>query len=432
MISSHRKISFILFIFICLLSLLLFFSSCRLFSNQSQSSESVATPTATVPPTPTATPIPYAEYQLKNGDTVYSVFMEMGIESSSIYHLLEESKETYNLADVTAGKTISYRLEDGEISEILYPVDDERQFVVCKSENGEYACSIKELPFEIRPQVYQGTIETSLWDSAINAGLDPNTLMALAGIYDWEIDFNTEFRKNDSFEMLVEKKYLDGEFHHFGQILAANIIVEEKEHPAFFFLDPEGRTDYYDLEGNCLRKTWLKAPLQFSRISSGFSSSRRHPILKIVRPHWGVDYAAPAGTPVRAIADGRITFAGTKGGYGRYIHMKHGSSPYETGYGHLKGFARGIKKNNKVKQGQIIGYVGSTGLSTGPHLDFRVYYYGKPINPLKVKKEPARKVSEEFRKDFLQIIHSCVSQFPKPTFTAKLHVSEADKPELEE
>lgn len=361
---------------------------------------SKSTPTAVVTTTPT--PIPLTKYILKSGDTIYSVLCQNGLSSADADNMISSCRSMYNLAKVSAGKTIKFRIVDDVLSEFLYDIDKEN-FVKIENKEGKFKCSLEKKNFIIENKVFSNSITSSFWAAAIEVNLDPHSLMELAAIFDWDIDFNTEFRKNDSFSVIIEAKLLAGKFHHFGKILAANFVVNGKNHAAIRFQTSNGRVDYFDLSGNCLRKNFLKAPLKYTRISSRFSAHRFHPILKIVRPHWGVDYAAPSGTPVRSLADGVVIFAGRNGGYGNYCKIKHGSSPYITGYGHLKGFARGIRKGKHVKQGQIIGYVGKTGLATGPHLDFRVYYYGKPINPLKIKAKPARKLPEKDNIEFTKL-----------------------------
>lgn len=394
---------------IVLFMIVLFTYSC---SGPPQQRKPIQDPTPA--PTATPTPVPYVSHQIKKGDTCFDIFTEEGVHPRQIGELIDDCREVFDLSALSVGRILFYNIDNSEISHLKYSPDDDHILTVKKGSD-RFECDLEEFPFEIREKIYHGTIESSLWNAATDCGIDPVSLMSLAQIYDWEIDFNTEFRKGDGFSVLVEEKYLDNIYHHRGRIIAANIILSGTEHPAVYYVSPDGHEDFYDLEGRCLRKNFLKAPLQYTRISSGYTSHRRHPILKIVRPHWGIDYAAPTGTPVRAVADAVITFAGWKNGYGRYIRLKHGSTPYETGYGHLKSYAKGIKKNARVKQGQIIGYVGATGLATGPHLDYRVYYYGKPINPLKIKTEPVRRLEAEDMESFELITQQTIARFHDKT-----------------
>ena len=223
--------------------------------------------------------------------------------------------------------------------------------------------------------------------------------MRYADLLAWQVDFLTETRPGDRFEILVREEWLDGERLGFGKILAAEYDGKLASARAIRYVGADGTLDWYDDDGKSVRRAFLKSPLNFRRISSKFTARRRHPILKTVRPHWGVDYAAPTGTPVSALGDGVVTVAGRKGGYGNYIEVRH-SSTYTTCYGHLSKYAKGIKKGTRVEQGEVIGYVGSTGLSTGPHLDFRVKKNGKFVDPLKLDAPAGRTISKSRRDRF--------------------------------
>jgi murein DD-endopeptidase MepM/ murein hydrolase activator NlpD len=216
-------------------------------------------------------------------------------------------------------------------------------------------------------------------------GGQQNLLLALSlsDVFAWDIDFTTALRKGDTFRLLVEGLYRDGEFRKYGNILAAEFVNDGVTFRAYRF-EIDGRADYYDATGRSLRKAFLQAPLSFRRISSGFSKSRMHPVLKIRRAHNGTDYVAPKGTPVSAMANGQIQAAGHQGGYGKLVIIRHPNG-YKTFYGHLSGFAKGVRKAAGVTQGQLVGYVGSTGISTGPHLHFEMRLNDRPINPRKVQ-----------------------------------------------
>lgn len=245
-----------------------------------------------------------------------------------------------------------------------------------------------------------GIISTSLWHTINEKNLNPVLVNELSEIFAWSIDF-FGLQKGDSFKVIYEEKYIDSVSIGIGKIYAAYFNHMGEDFFAIPFIQND-RESFYDIEGNSLKKAFLKAPLRFSRISSRFSNSRLHPILKIRRPHHGVDYAAPVGTPVHAIGDGKIIKTGYYGDAGRMVKIRH-NSVYTTAYLHLSRYGKGIKPGKYVKQGDIIGYVGSSGLSTGPHLDFRFYKQGHSIDPLKVKAPPVEPVSEENREDYEKI-----------------------------
>ncbi len=258
----------------------------------------------------------------------------------------------------------------------------------------------KEKEIKSEQKTASGIISVSLWNTINEKGLNPVLVNDLSEIFAWSIDF-FGLQKGDSFKIIYEEQYVDSTSIGISKIYAAWFNHMGEDFYAIPFIQ-NNRESFYDTEGNSLKKAFLKAPLRFSRISSGFSNSRLHPILKIRRPHHGVDYAAPIGTPVQAIGDGKIIKIGYYGGAGRMVKIRH-NSVYTTAYLHLSRYGKGIKSGKYVKQGDIIGYVGSTGLSTGPHLDFRFYKQGHPINPLKVKAPPVEPVSEENREDYEKI-----------------------------
>ncbi|HYM61218.1 MAG TPA: peptidoglycan DD-metalloendopeptidase family protein, partial [Thermoanaerobaculia bacterium] len=244
-----------------------------------------------------------------------------------------------------------------------------------------------------------GRVDTSLWDAVRGGGESPQLVQQIADIFQWDIDFFA-LRKGDSFSLVVRKKYVDGDPVGSGKIMAARFQHRGKTYEAFRNDDAEGQGGYYDGAGAPLQKQFLRAPLRYSRITSGFSMNRYHPILHILRPHHGVDYGAPVGTPVMTTANGVVLDAGRKGGAGNYIRISHGNH-IETHYLHLSRFAKGIRPGCKVTQGEVIGYVGATGLATGPHLDYRISDNGEWLDPMKLRSttpDPLRgKGLEEFR-----------------------------------
>ncbi len=249
-----------------------------------------------------------------------------------------------------------------------------------------------------------GAIKSSLYESMTALGERPALVADYTDIFGWELDFFSEVQEGDSFAILFERRLADSAFVGYGPILAARYKGQVGDLWGFRFTDPEGRTDYYNPEGQCLRKTSLKSPLQFSRISS-FFGRRFHPIRRIPAQHQGIDYAAPKGTPVSCVADGRISSVGWSGGYGRLVVVTHAGG-FETRYGHLSGFAKGVKAGASVKQGQLIGYVGSTGMSTGPHLHYEVRKSGSPVNPLRLDPPRHEPVKPAFFNSFRAVVDS--------------------------
>jgi len=252
----------------------------------------------------------------------------------------------------------------------------------------------------VKTKTASGTISSSLWNAMAEINASPNLTIALSEIYAWTVDFYA-IQKGDNFTAIYEELFVEGESVGLGNILSARFNQGGKDNYAFRFVQ-DNNTDYFDEKGQSLRRAFLKAPLKFSRISSRFSNSRLHPVLRIRRPHHGVDYAAPKGTPVHTIGSGTVTDVRYAGGAGRMVKIKHNST-YSTAYLHLSGYGPGVRAGARVQQGQVIGYVGSSGLSTGPHLDFRFYKNGTPIDPLKVESPPALPVKKELMDSFNQV-----------------------------
>jgi murein DD-endopeptidase MepM/ murein hydrolase activator NlpD len=245
----------------------------------------------------------------------------------------------------------------------------------------------------------EGEIKTSLWETMRDNCESPELILKFSDIFAWEMDFLNETKKGDKFKLIYEVYEKDGRFVNYGDVLAAEYESSGKKYNAILYEDPKGGKDYYDLSGKSLRKTFLRSPLNYRRITSRFSYSRLHPVFKTYRPHYGVDYAAPYGTPVVASADGMVIFAGWKKGLGKTVELKH-SNGFITSYGHLSSFAQGINKGKKVGQGEMIGRVGATGIASGPHLDYRCKVSGRYVDPLKMNLPTAEPVKKIYFSDF--------------------------------
>ena len=330
----------------------------------------------------------------EKNQTVNEVLLHQGLTPDTVYQIIEAARPVYNLAKVRAQELYwLYFTENGEFHDFRYPVDSERYLTVYRDgKEGRFVPVMKHYRFDTERERIDGTIESSLFAAVVEAGGGVDLAMELVEIFGSDIDFNTDIQKGDAFELLVEKKYLDGEFSRNGPILAATMTTGGKTFTGIRYDDENGKPAYYAPDGKALKRSFLKAPLKVIRITSRFSMARRHPVLKIVRPHLGVDYAAPTGTPVQAVGSGTVTFAGRKGGNGNMVRIRHAGG-YETAYLHLSRIR--VKTGARVSQGDVIGNVGSTGISTGPHLDFRVWKNGKAVNPVKVAFPPGKPVAAE-------------------------------------
>jgi len=333
---------------------------------------------------------------ISSGSTLAEILSKYGFLPKEIHELKEQVKPVYDLGKIRAGREIRLlTTPGGGWTSLEYDID-ENKFLVVRNESGRFRAEIKEYPFEVRTAFLWAPIEDSPIAAVNKAGEEDFLALELSDIFSSDIDFYTDLRVGDAFRLVYEKKFLNGRSSGYGNILAAEFTNQGKTYQAFRFTYPDTRkSDYFDLDGNSLRKEFLKSPMKFARISSRFSSSRLHPIRKIYRAHYGVDYAAPLGSPVQATGDGTVTQAAWNGAAGRMIKIKH-KNAYETMYLHLSGFAAGIRVGAKVDAKQVIGYVGSSGESTGPHLDYRIIYHGKYVNPLGWKFQPAEPLRKEF------------------------------------
>lgn len=288
---------------------------------------------------------------------------------------------------------------DGSLGELEVELDMRTGLSLVQTADG-IAVDRIERPIDRDLLRIEGEIESSLFGAVEAAGAGPELAVRLAEIFQWDIDFFRDLRKGDRFIVVVDRESIDGDFYGYGTIFAARFVNRGHILDALVFPDVDGRLGYYDEQGRPLRKQFLRSPLKFSRVTSSFTLNRFHPVLKRKMPHYGVDYGAPVGTPVRVTADGTVTFVGRNGGAGKMIRVRHPNG-YETNYLHLSGYASGIRNGARVDQGQVIGYVGSTGWATGPHLDYRVRVNGRWVNPLSITSPPAKPLDETHLKRFL-------------------------------
>lgn len=335
--------------------------------------------------------------EVKPGENLGGIFTRLGVDQRIIGNLRTYTDGIFEIRKLRGGNTYTAMtgIADNKLKYFVYALNDTSYIVFDFRDSLHVHSDTKEVVRKLKS--ISGVINSSLWTSIQEAGGDPNMAVALANIYQWSIDFYA-IQKGDSFKAIYEELSVDGKPISLGEIHSAVFNHNGKDYFAFRF-EQGSITDYFDENGQNLRKEFLKAPLKFSRITSRFSNSRMHPILRIRRPHHGVDYAAPKGTPVHTIGNGTVVKASYAGGAGRLVMIRH-SNGYSTSYMHLAGFGPGIHPGVSVSQGQVIGYVGSSGLSTGAHLDFRVYKNNVAMDPLKMESPPALPVNEQYKVQF--------------------------------
>ena len=353
---------------------------------------------------------------VRMGETVGGILGRRGISAVMVDRLDKSSKEVFPLRKIRADNaytTFTRHSVDslGEHSTLDYIVYHKNaiDYVVFGFVGDSVSVSLGSRPVELVRKRCEASITSSLWGTIMEKDLPYALAAEFEDIYQWTVDF-FGIQAGDSFKVVYDEKIVDGESVGIGRIWGAEFDHGGKQYFAIPYAQEAGKLRYWEANGESLRKQFLKAPIKYTRISSKFSKSRLHPVHKVYRPHHGVDYAAPAGTPVHSVADGTVTFAGwDRGGGGNTIKVKHAGN-LETGYLHLKSFAKGIKVGSRVSQGQLIGYVGSTGASTGPHLDYRIKKNGTPIDPLKMPQEPAEPIAEAHKAKFEAIRDRVVAE----------------------
>ena len=352
--------------------------------------------TAKAEPAPTpAQPAPEAaqpnhrEVTVARGDTLSTLFAKVGLPANAVHEVLASNKQAKQFSQLKHGQVLQIELNaDGQLASLHSKVSDLETIRLTKSANG-YAFNREVTKPVVRSAYIHGTIKSSLSASAQRAGLSHNMTMDMANIFGYDIDFAQDIRQGDEFDVIYEQKVIDGKVVGNGNILSARFTNRGKSYSAVRYTNKQGTTSYYTADGNSMRKAFIRTPVDFARISSRFSAGRKHPILNKIRAHKGVDYAAPRGTPIKAAGDGKVLLAGRRGGYGNTVIIQHGNT-YQTLYGHMQGFAKGVKTGGTVKQGQVIGYIGTTGLSTGPHLHYEFQVNGVHVDPLGQKLPMAR------------------------------------------
>lgn len=335
------------------------------------------------------------------GDTLARILTSRGHDAATINSLMTAGPARRGLASIRAGSTIELTTsEDGLLQEISYAQDPLRTLLVRRNDAGGFESEVVEKQAATVTRYAESTIEDSLFASGKRAGIGDGVILKMADVFGYDIDFALEVQRGDTFRVLYEEIHVDGQKIRDGDVLSAEFVNQGRTYQAVHYMRDGERSSYYTPDGMALRKAFLRSPVDFARISSGFNPNRKHPILHTIRAHKGVDYAAPRGTPVRATANGRVDYAGNKGGYGKTIVLQH-ANRYSTLYAHLDRIAASVRNGARVAQGQIIGYIGSTGLSSGPHLHYEFRVAGVHVDPLKAKPAPAEPIAAAEKQAFL-------------------------------
>lgn len=324
------------------------------------------------------------EHTVKTGENLSSIFSELDLNPEDLHKIVHANATGKQFADVEPGRDVVATVNaDGELEQLTYAKNPFETLIATRRDDGfDVKLFSKKIDYQIANA--RGTIHSSLFEDGTNAGLPEKLILKLADIFAWDIDFALNLRDGDQFTVVYEKLFVDGKEFDTGDILSVEFVNQGKTYIAVRFEDNQGNTGYYTPDGNGLRKAFLQTPMDFAKISSHFNLHRKHPILNTIRAHKGVDYSASIGTPVKTTGDGKITFRGTRNGYGNVVEIQHGKQ-YSTLYAHLSGFKSGLKSGGLVKQGDVIGYVGKTGLATGPHLHYEFRINGEHVNPLSAK-----------------------------------------------
>ncbi|VVO43955.1 peptidoglycan DD-metalloendopeptidase family protein [Pseudomonas fluorescens] len=342
----------------------------------------------------------HREVVVAKGDTLSTLFEKVGLPAASVHEVLASGKQAKLFGQLKRGQKLEFELNpQGQLVNLHSKVSDLETISLTRNDKGYAFNRITAKP-TVRSAYVHGVINSSLAQSAARAGLSHRMTMDMASVFGYDVDFAQDIRPGDQFDVIYEQKVVNGKAVGTGPILSARFINRGKTYTAVRYTNKQGNSSYYTADGNSMRKAFIRTPVDFARISSKFSMGRKHPILNKIRAHKGVDYAAPRGTPIKAAGDGKVLLAGRRGGYGNTVIIQHGNT-YRTLYGHMQGFAKGVKTGGSVKQGQVIGYIGTTGLSTGPHLHYEFQVNGVHVDPLGQKVAMADPISKAERARFL-------------------------------
>lgn len=397
---EKRKKVFLIPLLVVALAVLVFFPVALIHDQKAQREKPLPPP----PPLPISKPdtpqfIIYKE-TLRSGATMGEVLSNYRFTPSEIQSLYDQVKPVFDLRRVKAGQLLRLCAgPDGKIVRLEYEMD-ELNYLEINRADGRFEAALRAYPVETKIDLIGGAIEESPIQAFNQIGEGDILALSFAELFAWDVDFYIDLRAGDTFKVIFEKKYLQGKFVGYGSILAAELTNQGRIFQAYLFTAPDThRPEYYDAEGKSLKKEFIKSPIKWARITSRFSRSRLHPINKVYQAHYGVDYGAPVGTPIQATADGAVIFAAWNGASGRMVKIRH-MNAYETMYLHLMSFGPGIRAGARVRGGDIVGYVGSSGEATGPHLDYRITLRGSYLNPLSYRFKPIEPLKEEFLADY--------------------------------
>ena len=347
----------------------------------------------------------WSSVTVKSGDSLSTLFQRVGLSARDVYRVTQATKKSNSLRTLFPGDTLDFVINAGQLQKVRLIKSPLQQIIITRQEQGPYKVETITRQPDIETLFIQGAISNSLFLDGQRAGLSQKKLMELTNIFGWDIDFALDIRVQDQFALIYEEKYLDDQFIGEGHILTAQFTNRGQVFNAIRHSDG----NYYSPKGYSMRKAFLRSPVDFFRISSKYNPNRKHPVLKTIRPHRGVDYAAATGTPIKASGDGKVIWRGTKGGYGRTIILQH-AGIYTTLYAHMSKYNSKVKKGSRVKQGQIIGYIGSSGLVTGPHLHYEFRANGVHKNPLKVKFPNVKPLNKKQMKEFKPMANAILAQ----------------------
>jgi len=365
----------------------------------------------------------FESVEITPGSTFGQLMAEAGVSPALANEIYQAALDECDLAKIKAGHALelTFNQATASLKQLVYKIDSEDELVVsCDSDEtatstvenaATFKAEVRPIDYEVKIVVKEGEVETSMYEAALKNNIDERAIIELANAFQWTIDFAMDPRIGDKFKFVYEERYLNGEYEMPGKILAGQYINDGKKYQVYYFEETEDNIGYFDENGNSVQKLFLKAPVAFKYISSGFTTGARYiEAFNISTGHRAVDYAAQYGTPIRAVGDGTVILAAYNGAYGNMVKIRHNGT-YQTNYGHMSRFA--VKRGDKVKQGQVIGYVGSTGLSTGPHVHFEMEKNGVKINPLKEILPPGQAIKEENRERFFSEIKKWQEELEK-------------------